>query len=839
MTGDTHNHISGGTFFSTVIQGRDLTVQLPPQVTPALSGLPAGSPAFTGRIDDLQTVLDGLAPHATATGETAAGSAVVVTAVGGMGGVGKTELAVQAARAALARGWFPGGVLFADMFGYDPTRRVEVGQALEGFLRALGIPGEHVPDLDQDRARLYTSVLAAYAREGRRILVVVDNVSGADQAVPLLPTDGVNGAVITSRDTLSMLGARLLDLDVLDVGDAVALLHRALNVARPQDSRVAGHPDDAAAVVRLCGGLPLALRIVAALLVEDPARSLAQMAVELRDEQTRLEELSHADVAVRTAFDLSYRRVDAGLARLFGLLPVNPGPDISTDAAAVLAGIEVVQARRGLEALARAHLIERGGGYGRWRMHDLIRLFAHNSGAEEREAAFARLLDHYLTSTRAATAHLDPAIAQPAARGFADRAQAVAWLDAEYPNLTAAAHAAARTAMAKDLPLAMWDFLQLRRHSNDWVILSTLALEAARHLGDRDGEGRALTTLGIALREVRRFPEAMATLQEAARLCRATGDRHCEGIALNHMASALRETRRFDEAMAVHHEVREIYRDAGNRRGEAGALYDLGVTLQQARRFAEAVTAHELDLRICRELGDRGGTASALTGLGNALHEVRRFDEAISAHQDAIQVWRELDDRHSEAVSLTSLGLALQETRRFREAVTAHQDAARICRETGDRHNEAGALYGLGLALQQVGRSDEAVTTLQDVARIYHDMDDLHREGQALTGLGLALRQVGRFEEAVTAQITAAAIFRDTGDRHSEEIALGNVELVQASWRSARARAQARRLALRATFAMGGGVAVTWWLSWQAGVAAAVVIASADAIRSAARDPGR
>ncbi|MEU7002295.1 hypothetical protein [Nonomuraea sp. NPDC046570] len=145
MSGDTHNHISGGTFFSTVIQGRDLTVQLPPQVTPALSGLPAGSPAFTGRIDDLQTVLDGLAPHATATGETAAGSAVVVTAVGGMGGVGKTELAVQAARAALARGWFPGGVLFADMFGYDPARRVEVGQALEGFLRALGIPPPPAP----------------------------------------------------------------------------------------------------------------------------------------------------------------------------------------------------------------------------------------------------------------------------------------------------------------------------------------------------------------------------------------------------------------------------------------------------------------------------------------------------------------------------------------------------------------------------------------------------------------------------------------------------------------------------------------------------------------------
>jgi hypothetical protein len=178
--GDTYNKISGGIFFSAVIQGRDITVQLPPEITPALSGLPSGTPAFTGRDTDLRTLLDILAPRAAdsqgdleAPGDSPA-STVMVAAVGGLAGIGKTEMAVQAARIALFRGWFPGGVLFVDLFGYDPARRLDPGQALEGFLHALAIPGEHIPPHTQDRARLYASVLAAYAHAGRRILVVID-----------------------------------------------------------------------------------------------------------------------------------------------------------------------------------------------------------------------------------------------------------------------------------------------------------------------------------------------------------------------------------------------------------------------------------------------------------------------------------------------------------------------------------------------------------------------------------------------------------------------------------------------------------------------------------------
>jgi len=377
---DIRNTISGGIFFSAVIQSRDITVQLPPEISPALSGLPSGTQAFTGRDTDLCVLLDILAPFAAGgDGDFEAPGASppsMVVAVGGLAGIGKTELAIQAARATLDRGWFPGGVLFVDLFGYDPVRSLDPGQALEGFLRALAIPDEHIPPQTQDRARLYASVLAAYAREGRRILVVIDNAATQEQAKPLLPAGPAGVTIVTSRDILGMLGAQLLDLDILPPENAVHMLDRALRVARPSDTRVTDYPGVAARIAQLCGGLPLALQIIAALLSENPHRPLAEMATDLDDERTRLDELSYADTAVRAAFELSYQRLDRDHARLFRLLTINPGPEISTQATAALADVDLRAARRGLEALARAHLIDRGSNYGRWRMHDLLRLYA-------------------------------------------------------------------------------------------------------------------------------------------------------------------------------------------------------------------------------------------------------------------------------------------------------------------------------------------------------------------------------------------------------------------------------------------------------------------------------
>ena len=824
MAGDSHNEITGGIFFSAVIQGRNITVQLPPQVTPALSGPPAGSPAFTGREGDLHAVLETLAPARKPPEQVTGGGAVRVVAVAGMAGVGKTELAVQAARAALGNGWFPGGALFVDLFGYDPARRLEPAQALDGMLRALGIAGENIPADAQDRARLYASVLAAYAEQGRPILVVIDNASSTEQARPLLPADGATGAIVTSRDTLGMLGARLLDLNVLTAGDAVELLHRALNVAHPGDARVTDNPDDATKIAELCGELPLALQIIAALLAEDQSRPLAAMAADLSSAVSRLEEMRYDYRAVRAAFDLSYQRLDPQHKLLFRLLPVNPGPDISTQSTAVLTGLEEPTARHGLETLARAHLVEHSSSYGRWRMHDLLRLYADEQGiahAREdcRDRAFTQLLDYYFTTIRAADAYLGPAAASPVAGRFPDRKDALDWLDIEYPNLTAAAYAAAdsgdHTAIARDLPLAMARFLSLQRHFNDWIALSESALAAARQLRDGHGEGAALNDLGNALREVRRFDEAITALRDTVKIFHDTGDRRDEGIALNNLGLALQGARWFEKAIAAHQEAAQTLHASADRHGEGQALSNLGMALVQVQQFGDALTALRDAAKIFHTDGDRYSEAIALNNLGLALRELGRFDDAITAHEHAAQIYHDTGDQHNEGTALGNLGSALlqvanavgqealqifqgtgdrnrgsqsisslepalRQLGRFDDAITAHQHAAQACHDAGDRRGEAEALGNLWAALLRV-----VITVCHDAVQILHDTHDPTGEGQALGNLGNALLHAQQFDHAISAYEHAARIFHDTRDQHSEGLMLANLEAAQQAQRSA------------------------------------------------------
>ncbi|MEV0663881.1 tetratricopeptide repeat protein [Actinomadura luteofluorescens] len=629
--GDTDNQITDSVVIGSAVLGRDITMVLPAQVPLAMSGLPPASPAFTGRQHDLDTLLAVLAPPGQGD-EGRQRAAVVVTAVGGLAGVGKTELAVQAARTALHRGWFPGGVLFADLFGYDNDRRRDPGEVLEGMLTALGVPGEHIPAHAQDRSRMFTSILTEFAARDRRVLVVADNVNTSHQARLLLPTDGVTAAVVTSRHTLGMLNARLLDLNVLDLDGAVAMLDQTVRIARPDDTRIPADPPGAARLAEICGRLPLALRIAAAHLAEDPDLTPTALARDL-DQVQPLDALTYRD-GVRRAFELSYRTLTPQQQQLFRLLTINPGPDISTTTAAALADQNQAAVQVVLKELARAHLIERGTAPGRWRMHDLVRQYAttlqQTHANDDSDQALARLLAHYLATTRAANAHLDPQVSDPAAGGFTDRWEALAWLDAEYPNLLAATRLAAahhtHLRIARDLPPAMWDFLLWQGHFTDWIDLSRTALLAAHDLDDRSGQGAALNSLGVALRRVRRFEEAITAHTDAAAIHRELGDRHGEGMALN----------------------------------------SLGLALQQVQRFEEAITAHTDAATIHRELGDRHSEGNALNNLGLVLRKVRRFEEAITAHTDAATIHRELGDQHGEGVAVIVIKLAWEVFRMHR-----------------------------------------------------------------------------------------------------------------------------------------------------------------------------
>ncbi|MER6484764.1 tetratricopeptide repeat protein [Streptomyces virginiae] len=781
--GATNNAITGGIFFHAVIQGRDITVQLPQAVDPALAGLPKPASAFTGRARHVERLLADLAP---ATVDAGGQSTVLVSAVSGLAGIGKTELAVQTAAQALRQpGWFPGGVLFVDLFGYDPERSLSPERALEGLLRALAVPGEHIPGGLEDRQRLYRSVLAAYAREGRRILVVVDNASTTAQAAPLLPTDGITAALVTSRHTLDGLDARLHDLDTLDTAFSTAVLDRALRHARGYgDTRFTDDAEAATAIAELCAGLPLALRIAAALLAAAPARPASSLAAALRAEHTRLDKLARPDRAVRAAFDLSYQHLTPDQARLFRLFPLNPGPDLATDSAARLADTGPDRAEELLQHLAEAHLIEPASSWGRWRMHDLVRLYADEHGRthatpDQRDNARTRLFSHYQDATRAADTHLDT-LPGPRAPRFPDRAAALRWLDAEHANLTATATAApalGHPAITTSLTSHLAQYLSYRRYFDDWILLTTTVLTICREADDRHGEGQALNSLGIALAEVRRFEEAITAHARAATIHGELGDRQSEGTMLTNLGLGLAEVRRFEEAVSAHAQAAAIFRELGDRHRESQALNNLGLALREVRRFEEAIGAHTEAAAIFRELGDRHREGQTLNNLGLALREVRRFEEAVNAHTGAAIVHRELGDRHREGKSLNNLGLALREVRRFEEAIGAHTEAAAVFRELGDRHREGQALGNLGLTLREVRRFEEAVDAGTQAAAIFREFGDRHGEAQSLNNLGLALREVRRVEEAIGAHTEAAAMFREFGDRHREGQALGNLGL--------------------------------------------------------------
>ncbi len=661
----------------------------------ALAQLPPLVTGFTGRAAEL-AVMTGLLDPAGA-------EEAVVLAVAGLAGVGKTTLAVQAGHAARQRGWFPGGVLFIDLHGYEEAP-VEPGRALDTLLRSLGVGAEHIPPGAEERAGTYRSALAAISKP---VLVIADNASSEAQVRLLLPGPGPHRMVVTSRHTLAGLGARLLEVAVLSQDEGVALLKAALRAARPDDSRASSDREAAMRLARVCGGLPLALQIAAALLNVDPARSVSDLAGDLAVERGRLAALRYDDgsgaaaPSVAAAFGLSCRRLDEIAARLFRILSVNPGPDASTAAVAVLADLPEGQARGVLARLVRAHLID--GATGRWRMHDLLRLYSQqlsdaHAEADGREEARDRLLRYYMHTADAADDHLRALAGTPVPADFPNRDAALAWLDAERPNLMATVPMAASTGcdeVAMRLPHILAMYCIWRRRFDDWLMTLAIGLETARKLGDRRREAMTLGNIANALWQVRRSPEALAASLGSLAIFREIGDRHCEATALNNVGLALRREGRFEEAITAYLEAVAILRETGDRHDEGMVLGNLGNPLQEAGRFEEAVTACRESVTIYRETGDRNGEADALEGLGTALRRAGRFGEAVSACQEAVATFRETGDRHHEGTALSNLGLALHGAGRFEEAVSACQEAVAIFREAGDQHYEGVALGNL------------------------------------------------------------------------------------------------------------------------------------------------
>jgi tetratricopeptide (TPR) repeat protein len=774
--------------------------EIPSSSAPSvLRGLPRQSPVFTGREADLTKLLALLGPGGPAAGQP---PAAVVT---GPPGVGKTELTLHAAHAALEKGWFPGGALFIDMFGYEDKRMVTATAALESLLRAVGTPAESIPASEQDRSHLFASVLAQYADDGKPVLVVVDNVSTSTQVRPLIPATGT--VVVTSRHLLPLPGAQPVELKQLSDAAGVELLAAQLGLRPDGDTRVASQPDDATAIARLCGGFPLALQIVAALLVAHPARSLSTMAANLEGGRSRLDEMAYSEPdgsgpAVRAAFDLSHRQLNAAQSRLFRLLPLNRGPDVSTAAMAAMASLDERTTRRLLDELARAHLIETGGADGttdgRWRMHDLLREYARGLGllAKDKPGAVLLLLAYYAETVSAATRHLDPPAVPRPGGPFTGRAEALAWLDAEYPNLIQFGDVILMTKpqilspfTTADLFLHLWRYFELRHLTDDWIRFTKFALLVAQGLNDRPREGEALSKLSGALRQARQFDEAADACRDAIDIERALGDRAAEGIALNNLAGALLGAGRYDEAIIPAREAAALFRNTGDRHREGIAVSHLGSALADSGQLTEGVAALEEAAGIFREVGDPRGESGALTNLANALSRSgREPDEVIDLHRQSAASMAQAGDQHGQGMAFVNLSASLFQAGDLDGAIAAAGDAATLLRDADDPHGLGGALVNLGMALLGADQASEAAEALGDAVTAYQRSGDQDAEANTRIRLGDALELAGNREAAIATFRDTADLCREAANHRREGEALG--QLGHALW-EARQRKEA------------------------------------------------
>jgi tetratricopeptide (TPR) repeat protein len=688
--------------------------------------LPRDVPAFTGR--------DGELVRLTAL---ASGGRVVVSAIGGTAGVGKTALAVHAAHQLLPD--FPDGHLYADLRGYtegqDPAAPREV---LGVFLRRLGVPAEEIPVEIEERSGLLRQLLAR-----RRVLMVLDNARTETQVRPLLPGAGESLVLVTSRSVLPGLEAdERISLDVLSEGDAEAMLARMIGARADAD------PEAVAEVARLCGRLPLALRIAGQILATHPAWPVTRLAQMLTGEQDRLTRLGAGDLQIRAAFEVSYRQLAEDDARLFRLLGLHPGPDFDADSAAALAGTETRAAGEVLDRLAGAYLVteDAAGWFG---MHDLLRLYARASCQEtdspaDREVAEARLVGYYADLAGFFDSCVEPRL-RPAAEQAAERnggtlpsmREALAIFQAERPGLLATLGLAAQRGwddQVRRLSHSTMHSLRILHYLDDLLTVLEAALAAARRGGDRAAEGRTLTNLGVAYRELRRLEEAVGCHQQALAIFRETGDRYVEGATLTNLGNAYRELRRFAEGVGCYQQALAIFRETGDRYVEGVALDGLGNVYQELRRFEEAVGCYQQALAIKRETGDRRGEGQTLGNLGTAYQELRRFAEAIDCYQQDIAICRETGDRYSEGLTLGNLGNAYRELRRLEEAVGCCQQALAIFRETGDQHGEGQTLTNLGLAYQDLRKPGEAGACWRKAAAAMRDAGD-HEEAERLEQL--------------------------------------------------------------------------------------------------------
>jgi DNA-binding SARP family transcriptional activator/tetratricopeptide (TPR) repeat protein len=669
-------------------------VEAPPQVPAVPWQLPAPVRHFTGRSAELAALTGMLGRD-----EEEAKGLVVISAIDGTAGVGKTALAVHWAHQAAAD--FPDGQLYVNLRGFGPSAPMSPAEAVSVLLAALGVPFERWPPGFDAQVGLYRSAAA-----GRRLLILLDNARDTDQVRPLLPGSPGSLVLVTSRASLAGLAvsqeAHLLTLGVLSEYEAGQLLDRRIG-----SGRVAAEPGAVNDLIRLCARLPLALAIVAARACARPDFPLASQAAELRDEPGRLDTLDAGDLAssVRAVISWSYQSLSGPAARMFRLLGLHPGPDVTASAAASAAGVALPAARRCLRELTHASLLSEQLP-GRFGFHDLLRAYAADqaSAAEDQQArheATGRILDHYLYTAFEAACLISPVhdrLNVPPPRPgirlehLTSQQHALDWMEAEHQVLFAAttlADSSGFESHAWQIPWAMAQFLAFRGRWRDMAAAQGTALAAATRLGHRAGQAESLRLLANA--------------------CVRLGDH--------------------DQALIRYTAAVSLYQELGDRLGEAKVRVWLGIVAQRQGRSADHLSHSEQALRLYQAAGDRRGEAGALNNVGYALAMLGDYQQARITCRKALSLNAQLGLRYVEAHTWDSLGYAEQHLGNLAEATTCYQRAFTIFGEFGDRYFQAITLTHMGDARRDCGDLQRAREAWQQAVDILDELDHSDADG--------------------------------------------------------------------------------------------------------------
>jgi DNA-binding SARP family transcriptional activator/tetratricopeptide (TPR) repeat protein len=657
------------------------------QATVVPRQLPAGVAHFAGRTAELAEL------QAWQHEAASADEAVKVLVIGGTAGAGKTALAVHWAHQ--SAGEFPDGQLYVNLRGFDPSGTpVAPGDALRWFLGAFGVTEEQIPDSVDAQSALYRSVLA-----GKRVLVILDNARDAAQVRPLLPGSRSCLALVTSRARLPGLaateGARLVPLDVLTADEAHELLASRLG------ERARAEADAAQQLTEACSRLPLALSIVAARVAARPYLPLADLARELADAHGRLEALDAGDpvASVRAVFSWSCEQLSGPAARMFRLLGLHAGPDVTIAAAASLAGVDRAQAAAAVAELADAHLIAEHAP-GRYAFHDLLRAYAAylagtTDSDAERHDAVRRVLDHYLNTASAGSGLLNPARPQlplePPGRAVTSEplgsvGDALAWFEAERQVLIAAITQAADAGLDAhgwQLPWAVWLFFDREGYWHDQVAIQRIAIAAAGRLGDRARQAHAYRDLGCTFGR-------LGQLAEARELC--------------------------TQALDLHREV-------GDRMGEARAHNEIAMLAEQQGRIAEALGHAQLSLALYRDEGYEPGLAKMLNGVGWMHALLGDYEQALEFCEQALGMYRGRGDPLNEAATWDSLGYSLLHLGRLEEAISCLRTAVGLIEVLRTGYYQTTMLVHLGDAYYAAGQLPQARQAWQEALAILEDLN--------------------------------------------------------------------------------------------------------------------